>query len=119
MSTEPTGINWPLVYSLLFIAQWIVNVAVGAWLYLRKEDGGNAAAIANVKEMVVSYMEEHNVRMTRLESDVRHLPTAEEMSTIREDVAATKARTEAMTEALRRVEHQTNLIHEHLLARRV
>lgn len=116
MSTEPT-INWPFIYTLLFAVQWIINIGVAAWLYLRKADGSNEKAIDSLKNQMGRFMEQQNERMTRLEADVKHLPTDAEFSAIREDVATTKARTEGMAEALRRVEHQTNLIHEHLLRR--
>lgn len=124
MSTEPTGFNWPLVYTSLFLLQWLFNAGVAAWLYLRKADGGNADAVQAVAERLAKFIEasgqaneQQNVRLERLETAMKHMPTDEEIGAIREDVAFTKSRVDGITEALRRVERQTNLIHEHLLRR--
>lgn len=123
MSTEP-AVNWPLVYISLFILQWLFNAGIAAWLYLRKADGGNEKAVKEVAERLASFIdasakanEQQNVRLTRLETAMKHMPTDEEIGQIRSDVATTKAQVEALSEGMRRVERQTNLIHEHLLRR--
>lgn len=126
MSVEPTGINWTVVYIWLFVAQWVFNLGLGAWLYFRKGDTDNAEAVKVVAKDLADFIhasgkanEGQNMRLTKLETSMKHLPTDEEISALREDVAATKARVEGMADALRRVERQTNLIHEHLLRSRV
>jgi hypothetical protein len=126
VSVEPTGINWTVVYIWLFVAQWIFNVGLGAWLYFRKADTDNTAAVAAVAKDLADFIhasgkanEGQNTRLTKMETAMKHLPTDAEMSAIRVDVAATKSRVEGMTEQLKRVERQTNLIHEHLLRSRV
>jgi len=123
VSTEP-AVNWPLVYISLFILQWLFNAGIAAWLYLRKADGGNEKAVKEVAERLASFIdasakanEQQNVRLTRLETAMKHMPTDEEIGQIRSDVATTKAQVEALSEGMRRVERQTNLIHEHLLRR--
>lgn len=126
MSVEPTGINWTVVYIWLFVAQWVFNLGLGAWLYFRRADADNTKAVAAVAQDLANFIhasskanEGQNMRLTKLETSMKHLPTDEEISALREDVAATKARVEGMADALRRVERQTNLIHEHLLRSRV
>jgi hypothetical protein len=124
VSVEPGGINWTMVYIWLFVAQWIFNIGLGAWLYFRKADTDNTAAVAAVAKDLADFIqmsakanEGQNVRLTKIETSMKHLPTDEEIASLREGVAATKARVEGMAEAMKRIEHQTNLIHEHLLRR--
>jgi uncharacterized protein HemX len=122
VSIEPTGFSWTVVYVWLFVAQWIFNLGLGAWLYFRKADADNTDAVKAVAQDLADFIhasakanEGQNVRLSKLETTMKHLPTDSEMSEIRSDVASTKARVEGMSELLRRVEHQTNIIHDHLL----
>lgn len=124
MSVEPGGINLTAVYIWLFVAQWVFNLGLGAWLYFRKGDTDNAAAVAVVAKDLADFIhvsgkanEGQNMRLTKLETSMKHIPTDEEIAALREGVASTKARVEGMSEQLRRIEHQTNIIHEHLLRR--
>lgn len=124
MSVEPTGINWPLVYIWLFVAQWVFNIGLGAWVYFSKADSANARSVRKVSTDLDKFIlaskeanEDQNTRITKLEETMKHIPTDEEIARIREDVASTKSRVEGMSDLLRRVEHQTTLIHEHLLRR--
>jgi hypothetical protein len=124
VSVEPTGINWTAVYIWLFVAQWVFNLGLGAWLYFRKGDTDNADAVKAVAEDLAGFIaasgkanEGQNVRLTKIETSMKHLPTDAEITALREGVASTKARVEGMSEQLRRIEHQTNIIHEHLLRR--
>lgn len=126
MSVVPTGINLTAVYIWLFVAQWVFNLGLGAWLYFRKADTDNTQAVKAVAQDLADFIhasakanEGQNVRLTKLETSMKHLPTDEEITAMREGIAATKARVDGMADAMKRVERQTNLIHEHLLRTRV
>ena len=106
----------------LDIAHWIALAALAVWGYLRTKDNDNATAVKSVAQELASFIkasskanEEQNNRLTILEEAVKHMPTDQEVQRIAEDVSSMKARLEGQSQLLTRVEHQTNLIHDHLL----
>ena len=120
MSDVPT--NPAAIYVWLFVAQWAFNLGVAAWLYFRQGDKDNADAVSKVAQALQDHITAdsdinaaQNIKLRDLETTIRHLPTDGEMAAMRETVAATKAKVEGMATMLQRVEHQTNIIHTHLL----
>ncbi|MFM9902151.1 MAG: DUF2730 family protein [Polaromonas sp.] len=104
------------------LAHWLALVALGVWGYLRTKDNDNASAVKTVATELAGFIkasglanEDQNNRLTVLEEAVKHMPTDREVQRIAHDVSAIKARQEGQAELLKRMEHQTNLIHEHLL----
>lgn len=114
MSTEPTT-GMASIYIGLFLLQWIFNLALGAWVYFSKADNKNAKATEDLGRQLAAYVNQQNERMASLEASVRHLPTDDEITSLREDVATTKANVEGIESAVRRMEHQQNIIYRHLL----
>lgn len=54
-------------------------------------------------------------RMARVETNVRHMPTHQEVTIIREGIAKLAADNTTQTDTLRRLEQQLRLIHEWML----
>lgn len=109
----------------LDVAQWLSIGVVAVWGYLRTKDTDNAKAVANVAVELADFIkssrtanEDQNTRLTTLEEKVNHMPTDEDISHLSNDVATVKAQINGMANLLTRVEHQTSLIHEHLLNKR-
>lgn len=106
----------------LDVAQWLSIGAVAVWGYLRGKDDDNATAIKAVNKSVVELRAvveageaEQNLRLATIEERMRHIPNAEELARIEGDVSEVRTKVEGTLELLKRVEHQTNLIHQHLL----
>lgn len=104
-------------------AQWVSIVGVAVWGYLRGKDNENAKAIKAVAEQLQqldeSFSRRHQedaTRVTRLEERVQHMPTDDDLTVVAGQVKEVAARVEGMETLLRRIEHQTNLIHQHLLS---
>ena len=119
-------IDWDAARFWLDVAQWLFIGLLAIWGYLRTKDTDNAQALKALYERFEAFMnntreanEAQNNRLTALEKSIEHLPTQGEIADLREDVAATKAQVEGMSHSLSRVEHQTTLIHEHLLRSKV
>jgi seryl-tRNA synthetase len=115
--------NWPQVFVWLTAAQWLFNLGIAVWVYFRNADNKNTLEVNQVGDDLAKFIREsthanheQNERIGALETDVKHMPTKEDVSKLREQAASTKAQVESMSEQLRRVEHQTTLIHQHLLA---
>lgn len=104
------------------IAHWVALIALGVWGYLRTKDNDNASAVKLVATELTAFIkasseanEMQNTRLTVLEEAVKHMPTDQEVQRIAEDVSAMKARQEGQGELLKRIEHQTTLIQQHLM----
>ena len=109
----------------LDISHWVALIALAVWSYLRTKDNDNASAVKTVADGLASFIEasgkanqEQDNRLTIMEETVKHLPTQKEQSELRSEVAALTSDVSGMKHLLERVEHQTNLIHNHLLNNR-
>ncbi|MDZ7920744.1 DUF2730 family protein [Rhodoferax sp.] len=118
-----TSIDYSAAKFWLDIAHWLALIAIGVWTYLRTRDNENASAVKAVAVELADFIrasnlanQEQNQRLTVMEETVKHLPTAREQSELREEVASLAAGLEGMGTLLKRVEHQTQLIHQHLLS---
>lgn len=114
MSTEPTT-SLPSLYIGLFLLQWAFNLGIAAWMYFRNADNKNEAATKAIGEKLDGYIAQQNERMAGLEATIEHLPTDQEMSRLRADVAEMKGRVEGIDDLLKRVDRQLTIVHEHLL----
>lgn len=109
----------------LDISHWVALIALAVWGYLRTKDNDNAKAVKQVADELAQFIQasgkanqEQNDRLTVMEETVKHLPTQKEQSELRSEVAALTSDVSGMKQLLERVEHQTNLIHDHLLNKR-
>lgn len=109
----------------LEVARWLAIIGLGVWGYLRTKDNDNATAVKHVADELAAFIvasgeanTDQNNRLTIMEETVKHLPTHKEQSELREQVAALTSDVGGMKLLLERVEHQTNLIHDHLLNKR-
>ncbi|WP_310614040.1 DUF2730 family protein [Limnohabitans sp.] len=108
----------------LDVAQWIGMGLITVWVFLRTKDKDNDQAVQGVNTKLTDFIATSNTqacatneRLTRLEERISHMPTNDELSDLEGKVESLRASVEGMSELLRRVEHQTNIIHEHLLSR--
>lgn len=106
----------------LDFAQWMFIGVLAVWGYLRTKDKDNAAAVRDVRKQLQDHITaaglvniQQDTRLTTLEEKVKHMPTDEEITHLASDVASLKAQVNGVAALLTRVEHQTGLIHEHLL----
>ena len=104
------------------VGHWLALVGLGVWGYLRTKDNDNASAVKSVATELTVFIkasteanEQQNTRLTVLEEAIKHMPTDQEVQRIAEDVSAMKARQEGLGELLKRIEHQTTLIQQHLM----
>lgn len=109
----------------LGLAQWAATGILAVWTYLRTQDRDNADAVKavgtkveEVREAAESMHADLNLRLATVEERIKHMPTQDELARIEGDVAEVRAKLGGLEELLRRVEHQTNLIHQHLLTGR-
>lgn len=109
----------------LDVLQWLSIGVVAVWGYLRTKDNDNVKSVAAVAKQLGDFIESSrsanedlHTRLTTLQEQVRNMPTDQEVAHLSNDVSAIKAQISGVTNLLARVEHQTNLIHDHLLNKR-
>lgn len=109
----------------LDVLQWLSIGVVAVWGYLRTKDNDNVKSVAAVARQLGDFIESSrsanedlHTRLTTLQEQVRNMPTDQEVTHLSNDVSAIKAQISGVTNLLARVEHQTNLIHDHLLNKR-
>lgn len=96
----------------LSVAQWVAMALGSVWVYLRTRDSDNAEAIKAVNEA----LGDQGTRLARLEEQAKHAPTNEEIGHLTAEVAGLKSQVNGVAALLSRIEHQTDLIHQHLLS---
>ncbi len=106
----------------LDVLQWMSIGVVAVWGYLRTKDKDNADAIRRVAAEVAGNAaragenyQALSLRLATVEERLKHMPTSDEMAQIEGDVSEVRAKVDGIEDLLKRVEHQTNLIHQHLL----
>lgn len=106
----------------LDVAQWLFIGTLAVWAYLRGKDSDNKHAIQMVADELAEFIaqsrlanDDQNTRLTTLQEKVNHMPTEQDVTHLSNDMSSVKAQINGMASLLARVEHQTNLIHDHLL----
>lgn len=100
---------------ILDFVQTLVLFVLAAVQWLRKPGEDAGKAVKEHTQAVDEQLSGLRGRLQHVEDRLQHMPTDEELATLRGDVHAIKAQLEGQRELLKRVEHQTTLIHEHLL----
>lgn len=122
MNMDGSGMDYKAAGFWLDFLQWLSIGVVAVWGYLRTKDRDNALAVKKVANELAEFIrvsgESHHaqsLRLTTVEERLRHIPTAEELARIEGAVSEVKARVEGVEVLVKRIEHQTNLMHQHLL----
>ena len=107
------------------VGHWVAVLGLGVWGYLRTKDSDNTRAVARVDEKLDGFMEtsrgtheDQNAQLVQLREKINHMPTEKDVTHLSNDLATVKAQINGMASLLTRIEHQTNLIHDHLLNKR-
>ena len=98
---------------LLFNTIWLVAISIATWLRKPGEDAVKAAV--SLREQFDLANAEHRHRLTQIESQMKHMPTSEELSELEGNVKAINERTEGLTEAIATVRTTLGRIETYLL----
>lgn len=114
--------NYQALGFYMAVAQWVAMGLMGIWVYLRTKDDENAKALTKLHTELTAFIaastkanEKQNTRLAVLEEVVKHVPTDEEITRISNQVSALDSRVTGLHELLKRIEHQTSIIHNHML----
>lgn len=99
----------------LSVANTLGLIAVGVTVWLRKPGVDAAAAVAKLAEEEAREHKDHRHRLTKIETDIQHMPTSDELSDLRGAVTATKVQVVGVAQAMERQNIQLDRIEEYLL----
>lgn len=93
------GVNWDAAKVLLDLLQWVVMLAIGIKVWISNGQNQNKKAISDINQQ----QQDLDKRVLAVEEHLRHAPTHEDISEVREEMSGIKANLHQNTEMLRRV----------------
>jgi predicted nucleic acid-binding Zn-ribbon protein len=100
-------------YTTVALALWNVGLTIAMWLRKPGEDAG--AAVDALRTEHGNQLAKVVQRLVGIETDMRHMPTSEELAQLEGTVKQIAERTEAMTDNMSTVRTQLNRIENYLL----
>jgi hypothetical protein len=93
------------------VVQAILTAVVFLYVWLTNRHKVNSSSIADLSKE----LNEIDVRLIRVEKDVQHMPTHEDMGAIHNRVNETAQRLTSMEGELKQINNTMQLMHKHLL----
>ena len=93
----------------------VVLVAIYAWISNRHK--ANASAIKEVSDSILEDMSVIEARFARIESEIKHLPTHNDMGAVYERINTVAETLSALSGEIRQMNAGLKLIHTHLLSK--
>lgn len=99
------------------VAQFLITGAIGVYIYLVNKNDATDKRITNLSDQNDKRLDDHHGRISRIEETLKHMPTHNDLTGLKEDVAALKAETNSQTQLLERLEKTVGRISEWLIDR--
>lgn len=100
-------------YTTVALALWNAGLTIAMWLRKPGVDAG--AAVESLRKAHGDQLAVVVQRLVSIETDMRHMPTSEELAQLEGTVKQIAERTEAMTDNMSTVRTQLNRIENYLL----
>ena len=115
--TSPTEIvtDYKAVAFWFDLIQVVIMAVIGLYAWLSNRHKANSSSIESIKMELSSELNEIDDRLIRVEKDVQHMPTHEDMSKIHQRVSETAQRLTAVEGELKQINNTMQLMHKHLL----
>ena len=99
----------------LQLAQALVTVLVFLYVWLTNRQKANTAAIETMRDEIGEELNEFQDRLIRVEKDIEHLPTHEDMAKLHERVNETKEVVDTMAGQLTQIDYTMKMVNKYLL----
>lgn len=103
-------------YITIALALWNAALTIAIWLRKPGEDAG--AAVDTLRRAHGAELAAVNNRLVSIETDMKHMPTSEELAQLEGMVGTVNERTKGMAEHMARVTVQLNRIETYLLEKK-
>lgn len=97
------------------ILQTVLTAAIGVYVWLVNRTRVNAARIRNMEDEIDARLDKAEQRLTKVEVDIEHGPSRDDLKRIHERVDDTAREVHEMTGEFRSVKSTLELIHQFLL----
>ncbi|WP_341990350.1 hypothetical protein [Azorhizobium sp. AG788] len=112
---------WPVIALLVPLVigwlLWTVRIGLASKAELSVESVSRGKAIEEVEQRLSEDLSKLNMRMLTIEQEVRHLPTAEDFSELRNEVTRVGTLVVASTRELESVGRALSRVEDHLMKR--
>ncbi len=112
---------WPVIALLVPLVigwlLWTVRIGLASKAELSAESVSRGRAIEEVEQRLSEDLSKLNTRMLTIEQEVRHLPTAEDFSELRNEVTRVGTLVVASTRELESVGRALSRVEDHLMKR--
>lgn len=97
------------------VVQVAGTVAIGIYVWLANRQRVTTQSIRALEQDVDERLDDHGTRLTRLEEEVRHLPTHDDIGGVFKRIDQIHGDLKELTGAMSGVKRAVDLINEHLL----
>jgi oligoendopeptidase F len=110
-------VNYDAIKIWVDVAQFFITGAIGVYIYLVNKSDATNERISTLAEDHDERLDDHQQRLSRVEEAIKHMPTHDDLSGIKSDIASLKAETQGQTQLLERLEKTVSRISDWLIER--
>ena len=100
-------------WMLVILGLWSAGLSIVVWLRKPGEDA--SSAVKDLRDEITAELGQVNSRLTKIETEIEHMPTSEELAELEGTVKQINERTAAQSEALKAVASAVARIENYLL----
>lgn len=118
--TDSTGggpLNYDAIKIWIDVAQFLITGGIGVYIYLVNRGEAIDKRISKFKEEANKSLTDHENRIGQVEAVMKFLPTHNDMTSVKSQLAGLQAETEGQTALLERLTKQVDRINEWLIDR--
>lgn len=97
------------------LIQVVIMAVIGLYAWLSNRHKANSSSIETMRTELSTELNEIDDRLIRVEKDVQHMPTHEDMAKLHSRVNETAQRLTSMEGQLMQINNTVQLMHKHLL----
>lgn len=109
--------NYDAIKIWVDIAQFAITGAIGIYIYLVNRGDATNRRITDLEKSHDERLDQHQSRISKLEEALEHMPTHNDLSGLKTDIASLKSETHGQTELLKRLEATVSRISDWLIDR--
>lgn len=99
------------------VAITLINLAIGAYLFWERNNNATTVRINTMETGIDERLDAHSVRLTRVETQVQHLPQTSDLDKLYERVRTVDHTTTKMEGEFQEVRRTLGLIHSYLMTK--
>jgi hypothetical protein len=107
--------DYPALKFWLDVVQLAGTFAIGVYVWMSNRQRVTTDAIDRLEGHVDGRLDDHHERLARLEQDLEHAPTHDDLGQLYERINGLKESVQELSGEFKGVRHLLNVIHQHML----